>query len=105
MDRIKWTANDWDWYRKVWMDRTGTWEWTDVLEQLEWFGINRMVWEGQDELNWIVWIRMDEMDRMNQNKYGFTKMDRMDLVGLDGLGWMGWIQRFDMVQNELEFKL
>ena len=102
MDRIKWTANDWDWYRQVWKDRTGTWEWTDVLEQLEWFGINRMVWEGQDELNWIVWIRMD---RMNQNKYGFTKMDRMDLVGLDGLGWMGWIQRFDMVQNELEFKL
>ena len=32
MDKIKWTANDWDWYRKVWMDRTGTWEWTDVLE-------------------------------------------------------------------------
>lgn len=102
MDKIKWTANDWDWYRKVWMDRTGTWEWTDVLEQLEWFGINRMVWEGQDELNWIVWIRMD---RMNQNKYGFIKMDRMDCVGQDGLGWMGWIQRFDMVQNELEFKL
>ena len=75
MDKIKWTANDWEWYTKDWMDRTGTWEWTDVLEQLEWFGINRMVWEGQDELNWIVWIRMD---RMNQNKYGFIKMDRMD---------------------------
>ena len=47
----------------------------DGLEQLEWFGINRTVWEGQDELNWIVWIRMD---RMNQNKCGVIKMDRMD---------------------------
>ena len=32
MDKIKWTANDWEWYTKDWMDRTGTWEWTDVLE-------------------------------------------------------------------------
>ena len=38
MDRIKWTANNWDWYRKVWMDRKGTWEWTGR------FGIVRMVW-------------------------------------------------------------
>ena len=44
----------------------------DGLEQLEWFGT---VWEGQDELNWIVWIRMD---RMNQNKCGVIKMNRMD---------------------------
>lgn len=120
MNMMDWNTNGWEWHRKVWngqdgldIDRMVLMDRTDRNRQngLEWlerfgsdkrFGINRTVWEVQDELNWIVWIRMD---RMNENGYGCIGMVRMDWVGQNGLGWMGWIQQFGMVLNELECKL